>query len=81
MSTTFADVVPIRQLTSHSYAIDLADEWCIGDGMYTAQYLDICNRFPYSLLHDRHSDIRNPKFLMAAIALRAFYSLPARTCL
>lgn len=37
MSTTFADVVPVRQLTSHSYAVDLADEWCIGNGELRAQ--------------------------------------------
>ena len=37
MSTRFVDVVPIRQITTHSYAIDLGDEWCIGNGMSISQ--------------------------------------------
>ena len=32
MSLTFADVTPIQQVSSHSYSIDLGDEWCIGNG-------------------------------------------------
>ena len=31
--TTFAEVLPIKPLSSHSYEVTLADEWCIGTGM------------------------------------------------
>lgn len=30
--TTFADVLPVRQLESHKYSVNLEDEWCIGTG-------------------------------------------------
>src|ERR1700761_834478 len=29
---TFADVLPVKQLSSHKYALTLEDEWCIGTG-------------------------------------------------
>jgi hypothetical protein len=32
MAPTFADVVPIKQLSSHKYTIPLETEWCIGTG-------------------------------------------------
>lgn len=42
MAPTFADVVPVKQLTSHQYTLNLEDEWCIGTGTYTPCLL-LCN--------------------------------------
>lgn len=30
--TTFADVLPVKQLESHKYSVNLEHEWCIGTG-------------------------------------------------
>lgn len=32
--TTFADVLPVKQLESHKYAVEFEDDWCIGTGKY-----------------------------------------------
>lgn len=79
MSTTFADVVPIRQLTSHAYAIDLADEWCIGNGLYIGPFPDIYNGLWYSR-NDSLSDTGVVQFSMAAMLRRPSYSSLAPTC-
>lgn len=41
--TTFANVLPVQQLASHKYSVQLEDAWCIGTGdeiVYVSQ--DIC---------------------------------------
>lgn len=30
--TTFAEVLPVKQLESHKYSVNLEHEWCIGTG-------------------------------------------------
>jgi hypothetical protein len=80
MSTIFADVVPVRQITSHSYAIDLGDEWCIGNGMNTSQSFVNITYFPDAPIHVWYTDTGKLKSPMAATSPRVFYSLPAPTC-
>lgn len=30
--TTFAEILPVKQLRSHEYSVNLEDDWCIGTG-------------------------------------------------
>lgn len=30
--TTFADVLPVEQVQSHQYRVNLEEQWCIGTG-------------------------------------------------
>lgn len=32
MTTTFADVLPVKQVDSHKYSVSFEDHWCIGTG-------------------------------------------------
>lgn len=38
--TTFAEILPVKQLESHKYSVNLEDDWCIGTGMNYEGELD-----------------------------------------
>lgn len=41
---TFADVLPVKQLSSHKYALTLEDEWCIGTGKWSHTFIGLKHR-------------------------------------
>ncbi|KIW12385.1 hypothetical protein PV08_09662 [Exophiala spinifera] len=59
MAPTFADVVPIKQISSHQYTLTLEDEWCIGtvpNGGYVTSSFLVVARMHMSLTHPRRSE-------------------------
>ncbi|KAI1614144.1 alpha,alpha-trehalose-phosphate synthase [Exophiala viscosa] len=59
MAPTFADVVPIKQISSHQYTLDLADEYCIGtvpNGGYVTSSFLVVARTHMSLTHRVRSE-------------------------
>lgn len=42
---SFQEATAVRPLTSHTYAVDLSDDWCIGSGKFTGPCVD---KFPVS---------------------------------
>ncbi|OCT46578.1 alpha,alpha-trehalose-phosphate synthase (UDP-forming) [Cladophialophora carrionii] len=55
---TFADVLPIKQLSSHQYALTLENEWCIGtvpNGGYVTSAFLVVARMHMSLTHRARS--------------------------
>ncbi|OAP62337.1 hypothetical protein AYL99_04540 [Fonsecaea erecta] len=56
---TFADVLPIKQLSSHQYALTLENEWCIGtvpNGGYVTSAFLMVARVHMSLTHKTRSE-------------------------
>ncbi|OAL28137.1 hypothetical protein AYO20_09556 [Fonsecaea nubica] len=56
---TFADVLPIKQLSSHQYTLTLENEWCIGtvpNGGYTTSAFLMVARTHMSLTHGSRSE-------------------------
>ncbi|EXJ75701.1 uncharacterized protein A1O5_00208 [Cladophialophora psammophila CBS 110553] len=56
---TFADVLPIQQLSSHQYALALENEWCIGtvpNGGYVTSAFLMVARTHMSLTHGTRSE-------------------------
>ncbi|KIX07133.1 uncharacterized protein Z518_05110 [Rhinocladiella mackenziei CBS 650.93] len=59
MAPTFADVVPIKQLSSHEYTIHLKDEWCVGtvpNGGYVTSSFLVVARTHMALTHPTRSE-------------------------
>ncbi|KAJ9602541.1 hypothetical protein H2200_013084 [Cladophialophora chaetospira] len=55
---SFADVLPIKQISSHQYSLDLENEWCIGtvpNGGYVTSAFLIVARTHMSLTHGKRS--------------------------
>lgn len=41
--TTFAEILPVKQLESHKYSVNLEDDWCIGTGKnYEGELDNMC---------------------------------------
>ncbi|KIX95999.1 uncharacterized protein Z520_08254 [Fonsecaea multimorphosa CBS 102226] len=56
---TFADILPIKQLSSHQYAVTLENEWCIGtvpNGGYVTSAFLMVARAHMSLTHRSRSE-------------------------
>ncbi|KAL2413070.1 Thioesterase-like protein TwmA [Exophiala dermatitidis] len=59
MATTFADVLPVKQTSSHQYTTDLETEWCIGtvpNGGYITSAFLVVARTHMSLTHRTRSE-------------------------
>ncbi|KAJ9627554.1 uncharacterized protein PV06_05894 [Exophiala oligosperma] len=59
MAPTFADVVPVKQISSHQYTLTLEDGWCIGtvpNGGYVTSAFLVVARTHMSLTHPRRSE-------------------------
>ncbi|KAK5195219.1 hypothetical protein LTR96_002779 [Exophiala xenobiotica] len=59
MAPTFADVVPIKQVSSHQYTLTLENEWCIGtvpNGGYVTSAFLVVARTHMSLTHSTRSE-------------------------
>lgn len=37
MATTFAEVLPVKQIESHRYSANFEEHWCIGTGQVEAE--------------------------------------------
>ncbi|EXJ96320.1 hypothetical protein A1O1_01446 [Capronia coronata CBS 617.96] len=59
MAPTFADVLPVKQLSSHKYTVSLENEWCIGtvpNGGYVTSAFLVVARTHMSLTHRTRSE-------------------------
>ncbi|KEF53856.1 uncharacterized protein A1O9_10258 [Exophiala aquamarina CBS 119918] len=59
MAPTFADVVPIKRISSHQYSISLEHEWCIGtvpNGGYVTSAFLVVARTHMSQTHSTRSE-------------------------
>lgn len=59
MFPTFADILPVTQLSSHSYSVELSKDWCIGDvpngGYITSAFLVVA-RTHMQITHKARSE-------------------------
>ena len=42
---SFQEATAVKRLTSHTYAVDLSDDWCIGSGKCIGHCIDMISGF------------------------------------